>query len=391
MRIVSKAILTIWLVLAACLIASPTQALSIAPVRFVFIADIQGSMPLVPPTVLSEHIANINSLNSDLVIIGGDLFAGYSSTAEILRKEWSVFNESIKSSIKAPVLPVIGNHDVSGAMALGVWQEEHLQYKPYYSHRTKDVLFINLNSEENYDKNSISQDQIRWLRDQLESASKIGTRAIIVSLHKPLWQYMNNWSTDVEPLLIKHKVNYVLAGHDHCYYLQNVKGINYVVAGGGGGWLEFQENPNLGSFYHFLEFNLDAMDKLSMLVVTLEGDKLNQDIITRDQQQYLLPLYRNCVKVVKRVSESGEQSLIFTFINPLDANVDIEIDFQNNPFWIDLNRKIEAKVDAKGIYESAVPLKPKNMLAQVNPPHCTIKLTTLYKSQPKSVFIYDAQ
>jgi hypothetical protein len=76
----------------------------------------------------------------------------------------------------------------------------------------------------------------------------------------------------LEPLLIEHKVNLYLAGHDHDYErFKPVQGVQYIVSGGGGAYLRNFNKPLPHSLvrlkaHHFLDFELKG-SQLKMQVV----------------------------------------------------------------------------------------------------------------------------
>ena len=81
-----------------------------------------------------------------------------------------------------------------------------------------------------------SSTQLQWLDDSLASSS---SQWKIVALHHPLHSSGRHGSTPgadevLEPILIRHKVDLVLAGHDH-HYERTVpmQGITHIVSGAG--------------------------------------------------------------------------------------------------------------------------------------------------------------
>jgi 3',5'-cyclic AMP phosphodiesterase CpdA len=112
-----------------------------------------------------------------------------------------------------------------------------------------------------------SSRQWEWLDDTLASSTN---QWKIVALHHPLYSSGEHGSTvgarkRLEPILTRHRVDLVLAGHDHHYertHPQN--GITYVVSGGG------CKTTSVGRS----DFTAHAASILQFLLVDVEGDRL---------------------------------------------------------------------------------------------------------------------
>ena len=74
-----------------------------------------------------------------------DLIQGGMAGPEELDRQWDSFDERA-SRARAPVFYVGGNHDLSGEVLGGVWDERYGQR--YYHFVYKDVLFLALNTED---------------------------------------------------------------------------------------------------------------------------------------------------------------------------------------------------------------------------------------------------
>ena len=109
--------------------------------------------------------------------------------------------------------------------------------------------------------------QWEWLDDTLAGST---SQWKIVALHHPLYSSGEHGSTvgarkRLEPILARHRVDLVLAGHDHHYertHPQN--GITYVVSGGG------CKTTSVGHS----SFTARAASILQFLLVDIEGDRL---------------------------------------------------------------------------------------------------------------------
>jgi hypothetical protein len=121
----------------------------------------------------------------------------------------------------------LGNHDEPSQR---FYKPFNMEGKRYYSFRKGDVEFFVL------DSTYMTPEQAEWLGDALGKSS---ARWKIAYAHHPLYSSGKKHGSEedlravVEPLLIKHDVNVVFAGHEHFYErLVPQKGIHYFTAGG---------------------------------------------------------------------------------------------------------------------------------------------------------------
>jgi len=120
-----------------------------------------------------------------------------------------------------------------------------------------------------------SSTQWEWLDDSLASST---SQWKIVALHHPLYSSGHHGSTMVarerlEPILIRHHVDLVLAGHDHDYERTHPQhGITYVVSGGG-----CKTTPVGHSV-----FTAAAASILQFLVIDVDRDRLEGRCIRVD-------------------------------------------------------------------------------------------------------------
>ena len=109
--------------------------------------------------------------------------------------------------------------------------------------------------------------QWEWLDDALASST---SQWKVVALHHPLYSSGRHGSTlaarvRLEPILVRHHVDLVLAGHDH-HYERTVpmSGITHVVSGGGCKTTSVSGAP----------FTARAASVLQFLVIDVDGDRL---------------------------------------------------------------------------------------------------------------------
>ncbi|BDG25766.1 acid phosphatase [Thermus thermophilus] len=129
-----------------------------------------------------------------------------------------------------PLYPAFGNHD-----APRLWEQlrRFLLERPYYRLRVGGLEAFFLYSE----------DGLPAQRAWLEKALQASTAPLkVLLLHRPLYSSGLHGGSPtlrslLEPLLRRHGVALVLAGHDHHYERLEVQGLLHVVTGGGGAGL----------------------------------------------------------------------------------------------------------------------------------------------------------
>ncbi len=98
-----------------------------------------------------EHIfkiavAQLSLLRPEFIINVGDLIEGGTEDLAEIDRQWNSFNERANRA-KAPVFYVGGNHDLTGAVLQGVWDERY--GRSYYHFTYKNTLFLVLDTEDN--------------------------------------------------------------------------------------------------------------------------------------------------------------------------------------------------------------------------------------------------
>ena len=89
-----------------------------------------------------------------------------------------------------------------------------------------------------YHTSGSPEEQEAWLERDLSAAARRPWK--VVFLHGPLYGSSRHGGDevirrDLEPVLIRHGVDPVFSGHDHCYERTvPIEGVTYVVGGGGG-------------------------------------------------------------------------------------------------------------------------------------------------------------
>jgi len=175
----------------------------------------------------------------DLVTVTGDMVLRGSDEAD-----WQRFF-AITRELLAQIryIPAIGNHDLGwnradpDVFSLPAGPAGRPDHAYWYSVDLAGVHLVFLDSNA-YDR--IEQEQ--WLDADLAAARTRRSRAIIAFTHDGPYSRGSHRGNTVArdrivPILSKHHVDLLLAGHDHIYQRGEHGGIRYVVSGGGGAGL----------------------------------------------------------------------------------------------------------------------------------------------------------
>lgn len=195
-------------------------------VKFAVIGD-TGSGDQIQFDVAVQMVKSRESFKFDRVIMMGDNIYGGQTAKDLDKKFAQPYKDLLKDGVD--FYAALGNHD----------SQENRNYKPfhmngerYYTHSTKNVRFIVL------DTDLLDPKQMTWLEDALKSATEPWK---IVYFHHPLYSDGRTHGSDVnlrvalEPLFVKYGVSVVFTGHDHIYErIVPQKGITHFVVGSSG-------------------------------------------------------------------------------------------------------------------------------------------------------------
>jgi hypothetical protein len=96
--------------------------------------------------VFEIAVAQLSLLRPELVINVGDLIEGGTEDLGEIESQWNSFDERADRA-SAPIFYVGGNHDLSGEVLQGVWNERY--GRRYYHFVYKNTLFLVLDTEDN--------------------------------------------------------------------------------------------------------------------------------------------------------------------------------------------------------------------------------------------------
>jgi acid phosphatase type 7 len=177
----------------------------------------------------------------DLILHTGDVVYPSGKQRHYDRRFFAPYRRLIRG---VPIFPVLGNHDVKTRDGAAYLKNFHLPFDDprsggrYYSFDWGSVHFVALDSELYHgDSGGDKTEQKAWLERDL-SATALSRK--VVFLHRPPYSSSRHGGDrkvcrDLEPVFVRHGVDLVFSGHDHCYERTvPIEGVTYVVSGGGG-------------------------------------------------------------------------------------------------------------------------------------------------------------
>jgi len=264
--------------------------------RFLFYTDIHARVEWDTPKAMARAAAAMNALDADFVIVGGDLITdGFQSTYDQVKHRWGAYM-NMHESIRGPIYPVLGNHDVvaadpedGGAPAAdprAVFREYMGLERTYWDRELNGIHLIVLDSLDitggalKY-QGRIDETQFDWLANRLTAIPK--DRPIVLASHIPLLTafyqatrgatvrapknrvVINNES--VLDLFRDHNLPLVLQGHLHVNELLRWRGTTFIT--GGAVCAKWWRGP-----WHGTEEGFG--------VVTFDGDRVDWEYVEYD-------------------------------------------------------------------------------------------------------------
>ncbi|HEX2097562.1 MAG TPA: metallophosphoesterase family protein [Rubrobacteraceae bacterium] len=183
----------------------------------------------------------LERLEPDFILHTGDVVYPSGKDRHYDRRFFGPYGRLIR---EVPIFPTLGNHDVERKNGAAYLKNFHLPCNNprgtgrYYSFDWGNAHFVALNSELYYEDDSGDpEEQKEWLERDLEETRQSWK---IVYLHRPPYSSSKHGSDkkirkDLGPVFVRYGVNVAFSGHDHHYERTvPIKGVTYVVSGGGG-------------------------------------------------------------------------------------------------------------------------------------------------------------
>lgn len=186
----------------------------------------------------------------DLVLMLGDNFYT-DGVASVDDAQWQSKIVAPYQPLNVPIYPCLGNHDHKGNPDAQIerskldpqWRMSGRQYT--FERVLEDgtrIQFFALDTDPISKGVEIVTPQLEWLDAQLQAST---AHWKIAFGHHPILSVgrgdNKRMKRDIEPILVKHKVDMYLCGHDHSLQILKPKdGVHYIISGGGAG----TDNPH---------------------------------------------------------------------------------------------------------------------------------------------------
>ncbi len=218
----------------------------------------------------------------DLMIHTGDVAYDDGTIQQYEDNVFGVYGDLFRN---IPFFPASGNHDyrtMSGAPFREVFNLPG--HEKWYSYDWGRIHFVALDTEADY------AEQAEWLEADLAASTAPWK---IIYMHKPMYSSGSHGSdmslrNKMEPIMKRHGVQLVLAGHDHNYERMTPQdGIAYVVTGGGGIGTRSVGSSSFTAFaedvIHFVQVEV-GVDELVLHAIDGTGREFDSMVVPRVSQ-----------------------------------------------------------------------------------------------------------
>lgn len=248
----------------------------------------------------------------------------------------------IVGRLEVPFYPTPGNHDlVSGKRDGGdrsFADEYRKRFGPlYYAVELDLISVVVLNTEDGDGRiePGFSDAQLAWLDRALQKLAMRG-RPIAILMHRPLWEHRpTRWDERVQPMLVRHGVDAVIAGHYHALQaLPPRDGISFLILGTCGGAID--QHPLAGHLQHTTYLAVDETGAINVHH-QIAGTTLPVDWVTKADQALAFRLKSSPNAVVIRgavpdpLGAPSEGWVDVVLTNPLDSEVEWTIGDEQPP------------------------------------------------------------
>jgi hypothetical protein len=253
-------------------VTAPAQGVARLPMkesslRFAVVGD-AGTGTKVQYDVAKQMEAVYQRFPFEFVIMPGDNIYGADSPADMKAKFETPYAFFHQKGVK--FFAALGNHDSPNQRFYKLY---NMNGERYYTHKPRNGVRIFA-----VDSNYIEATQLEWLEKELALS---GADWKIVFLHHPLYSSAGRHGSSLptrevlEPLLVKHGVSVVVAGHDHTYErTKPQKGIVHFVVGASG---KLRRGDLRKTAFIAKGYDQD----LSFAIMEIAGDELFYEAISR--------------------------------------------------------------------------------------------------------------
>nr|MDQ3368233.1 metallophosphoesterase [Myxococcota bacterium] len=207
-----------------------------AVIRIGVYGDVRGGH-----AVHRELVGQMLREGLDVVGVTGDMVLHGADEAD-----WQRFFAVTRELLaQVPYYPAVGNHDLGWHGAHETGRAEAVFALPagppgrpagtfWYSRDLADLHLVFLDSNA-----YVRLEQEAWLEADLAAARARNVRAILVFTHDGPYARGHHGGSAIArdryvPILLRHRVDLVMSGHDHIYQRGELDGLRYLVSGGGG-------------------------------------------------------------------------------------------------------------------------------------------------------------
>ena len=284
------------------------------PLHFAFHGDLQGGIDETGAQGVSGRIV---AEDPPFVVSLGDMAEEAFSDSGF--ETWEVFFRICSNELARTIyVPTMGNHDAAPGsdVTRGLYQRLFSLPEPslgngFYSFAAGNVRFISLNTE----IDAVSQGE--WLERELQAAANDPAAVwTIATCHRPPYSYGERagddyYKTNWAPILTRYEADFLVSGHSHNYQrMVPIRGVRYLVAGGGGGRLYTSAvGESAQAFattcYHHVSVHV-TNDVLQMRGIRSDGLVFDSAIVTNRRQvrvEPAFPLRGQTAKISYRATE----------------------------------------------------------------------------------------
>ena len=254
--------------LSVLALAATTGQASVVPESLTF-AVIGDNGTGKPPQyeVARQMVKSHAARPFELVVMVGDNLYGSQQPRDFVDKFEIPYGPLLRMGI--PFYAALGNHDDPNNRH---YPKFNMNGQRYYSFTRGPVRFFV------FDTNFMDPEQVKWIDAALATAREEWKIAVF---HHPIYSNGDRHGPNValrvvlEPLLVRHDVDLVLAGHEHIYErIKEQKGIPHFIVGSSGQLRKGGVTPSSSTAASFADDN-------AFLIATIDGDGMTFQAISR--------------------------------------------------------------------------------------------------------------